>query len=263
MKNLIPTIHGTIDRRMLVNFRVHPDIARKFLPPHFQPKLVKGWAMAGVCLIRLKGIRPNGFPLPCGITSENAAHRIAVEWNENGIRHEGVFIPRRDTSSALQALAGGRIFPGHHHLADFDAVEHDDNFYLNMQSRDGSAVVEIRARRTGKFPDTSIFASLDEASDFFARGSMGYSATDDPDCCDSLELFTERWAVEPLGVQSIRSSFFDDMDRFPRGSIYFDCALLMQNIEHEWHVLPPHRNAMNEHECHEWNDFDVQGLRKS
>jgi hypothetical protein len=239
MKNLAPTIHGTIDRRLLLNFRVRPDVARKLLPPYFQPKLVKGWAMAGICLIRLKNIRPNGFPLPCGITSENAAHRISVEWNENGALREGVFIPRRDTSSGLQALAGGRIFPGLHHRADFHALESENDFELKMQSRDSSAFVEVNARRAAKIPATSIFASLDEASDFFARGSIGYSATRNPKCCDGLELFTEQWRVEPLDAQSIRSSFFDNTDQFPQGSIHFDCALLMQNIEHEWHVLPP------------------------
>jgi hypothetical protein len=99
MKTLVPTMHGIIDRRMLVNFRVQADVIRKLLPLYFQSKLVKGWAMAGVCLIRLKDIRPNGIHLPCGMTSENAAHRIAVEWKENGALREGVFIPRRDTSS--------------------------------------------------------------------------------------------------------------------------------------------------------------------
>lgn len=223
---------------MLVNFRVQQDVIRELLPTHFQPKLVRGWAMAGVCLIRLRDIRPYGFPLPYGITSENAAHRIAVEWSENGQWHEGVFIPRRDTSSALQALVGGRIFPGLHHLADFDAQEKDNNFQLNMHSRDDSAFVQVSARRASNIPATSIFASLDEASDFFARGSIGYSTTDNPNCCDGLELFTERWQVEPLEVQFIRSSFFDDTNRFPPGSIHFDSALLMRNIEHEWHVLP-------------------------
>lgn len=239
MKSLVPTMQGIIDRRMLVNFRVKPDIARALLPPYFQPKLMKGWAMAGVCLIRLKDIRPNNFPLPCGITSENAAHRVAIQWTENGKIREGVFIPRRDTSSALQALVGGRIFPGLHHLADFDAVEHDGAFQLKMRSRDGSAFIEVSAHRAAKLPSTSIFTSIDEASDFFARGSIGYSATRNPNCCDGLELFASCWRVEPLDVQFIRSSFFDDSGRFPPGTIHFDCALLMQNIEHEWHVLPP------------------------
>ena len=232
-------MRGIIDRRMLVNFRVQPDVARKLLPPYFQPKLIKGWAMAGICLIRLKDIRPNSVPLPCGITSENAAHRVAIQWTENGKMREGVFISRRDTSSAFQALVGGRIFPGLNHLSGFDAIERGNKFQLKMHSRDGSASIEVSARRVAKLPTTSIFESLDEASDFFARGSMGYSATRNPNCCDGLELFTSCWSVEPLDVQFIRSSFFDNSDKFPPGTIHFDCALLMQNIEHEWHVLPP------------------------
>ncbi|HEX5221679.1 MAG TPA: DUF2071 domain-containing protein [Verrucomicrobiae bacterium] len=114
----LPTMHGLIDRRMLVNFRVRPETVRPLLPPFFRPRLVKGWALAGICLIRLKNIRPRGLGARFGISSENAAHRIAVEWDEAGKLREGVFIPRRDTSSLLQSLVGGIIFPGVHHLAD-------------------------------------------------------------------------------------------------------------------------------------------------
>src|SRR5437764_15331583 len=108
----IPVIRGTIDRRILVNYRVGPKVLEKILPPPFRPKLVNGVGMAGVCLIRLKSIRPRFLPGFVGISSENAAHRIAVEWEQDGTPHEGVFIRRRDTSSRLNALAGGRLFPG-------------------------------------------------------------------------------------------------------------------------------------------------------
>jgi hypothetical protein len=50
-----------------------------------------------------------------------------------------------------------------------------------------------------------------------------------------LELRTLRWEVEPLEVETIRSSFFNDPGRFPPGSATFDCALLMRGVEHEWH----------------------------
>lgn len=238
MKANIPTIHGTIDRRMLLNFRVHPDVIRNLLPSYFRPKLVNECAMVGVCLIRLKDVRPRGFPATCGLTSENAAHRVAVEWDEKGVTREGVFIPRRDTSSVWQAFVGGRLFPGVHHFSKFSVNETDSDFQLQMRSRDGIASIELRARRASKISTTSVFTSLAEASEFFARGSIGYSATKNPDCCDGLELHTSRWQVEPLEVQSLKSSFFDDPCRFPRGTIQFDCALLMRNIEHEWHVLP-------------------------
>src|SRR5439155_782844 len=61
----IPVIRGVIDRRILVNYRVDPDVLARILPQPFRPKLVNGMGMAGVCLIRLKHIRPRfDFLLP-------------------------------------------------------------------------------------------------------------------------------------------------------------------------------------------------------
>ena len=55
--------------------------------------------MAGICLIRLRHIRPRVLPWWMGISSENAAHRIAVQWESEGQVREGVYVVRRDTSS--------------------------------------------------------------------------------------------------------------------------------------------------------------------
>lgn len=238
MKLTLPTMHGVIDRRMLINFRVRPERIAPLLPEFFRPVLVKGWAMAGICLIRLKDIRPKGFGNIFGVTSENAAHRIAVEWQEGGVRREGVFIPRRDTSSRWQSLVGGRVFPGVHHRADFTVTETAEDYQLTMKSRDDATYVRLQARQAKSLPAGSLFGSLAEASDFFARGSAGYSATDTPNCCDGLELFTTSWQVEPLEVLQVESSFFDNQTLFPTGTVEFDCALLMRNIHHEWRSLP-------------------------
>lgn len=246
MTAFAPTLRGIIDRRILVNFRVRPDVVRSWLPSSFRPQLVKGWAMAGICLIRLKNVRPAGLPAAFGLASENAAHRIAVEWVDDGVRREGVFIPRRDTSSILQAFAGGRFLPGVHHIARFEVAEGHGEYQLRMRSHDGAATVELRARRAQKIPETSLFASLAEVSEFFARSSTGYSPTEKPGGYDGLELRTARWEVAPLEVESIKSSFFDDRNRFPSGTIHFDCALLMENIEHEWHVLPRRERRIHE-----------------
>src|ERR1700739_2924261 len=110
----IPVIQGIIDRRILVNFTVDPDVISKIIPKPFSPKIYNGKAIAGICLIRLKNVRPKGLPPFIGIGSENGAHRIAVEWEEDGKMKEGVYIPRRDSSSLFNNLVGGRIFPGRH-----------------------------------------------------------------------------------------------------------------------------------------------------
>jgi uncharacterized protein YqjF (DUF2071 family) len=238
MKLKIPTMQGVIERRMLVNFRVRPDAARRLLPEYFRPKLINGWAMAGICLIRLRNMRPRGYPAVWGLTSENAAHRIAVEWDEAGATREGVFIPRRDTSSILQAFAGGRVFPGIHHLAEFKVIEEAGAIRLAMRSRDSVTTVQLHARPAAQLTASSVFASFAEASDFFARGSAGYSATRQPNVCDGMKLETTHWEIEPLGVDLVESSCFDDPNRFAAGEAHFDCALWMRDIPHEWHALP-------------------------
>jgi len=231
----IPIIRGIIDRRILVNFRVDFQVLAKLLPPPFRPKLVNGKGMAGVCLIRLKKIRPRFLPSFLGISSENAAHRIAVEWDQDGKTKEGVFIPRRDTSSRLNTLVGGRLFTGEHNHAAFKVEEKDDHYRIALDSDDGKTHLLVDGHVAQDVPAKSIFGSLKEASDFFERGALGYSVTSKPGQFDGLELHSFNWRVEPLAVDKVESSFFEDAARFPPGSVEFDCALLMRGIDHEWH----------------------------
>ncbi|MDB5391082.1 MAG: hypothetical protein JWM11_6728 [Planctomycetaceae bacterium] len=231
----IPVIRGIIDRRILVNYRVDPSILAPLLPAPFRPKVIHGTGMAGICLIRLKQVRPAFLPAWLGMSSENAAHRTAVEWDDNGQVREGVYVRRRDTSSWLNALAGGRIFPGLHNHGKFTVTETSDRFSVALRSDDGVTSMSVRGHRTGQLPAASIFKSLDEASAFFQGGSLGYSATPDPSRFQGLTLRCLNWQVEPLQVEEVQSSFFENEAFFPKGTTEFDCALLMRGIDHEWH----------------------------
>ncbi|GAB3296135.1 YqjF family protein [Hymenobacter tenuis] len=162
----IPTIHGIIDRRILINFTADPKDVATILPAPFRPKVYKGKAIVGICLIRLKNIKPKGLPNWLGVSSENGAHRIAVEWDEAGKTQEGVFIPRRDTSLRLNALVGGRLFPGKHHVATFNVRETGPNYHVGFVSSDQTHI-SIDAAEVEHFNSESIFQTLENASDFF------------------------------------------------------------------------------------------------
>ncbi|MFN2532510.1 MAG: DUF2071 domain-containing protein [Pyrinomonadaceae bacterium] len=233
----LPTFQGTIRRRILANFRVDPQVMQKQLPSRFRPKLHKGFAVAGICMIRLDHIRPKLTPEIVGVSSENAAHRVAVLWEEDGRTREGVFISRRDTNSQLNLLLGGRIFPGEHHYSSFSIREVDASISIKMKSADEAITVEIDGRIADVLPSTSIFSSLAEASSFFESGAVGYSVTSDQARLDGLRLKTKEWRVEPLDVRSYYSSYFSDEATFPKDSIEFDNALIMRNVAHEWHSV--------------------------
>lgn len=234
----MPQIAGIIDRRILINCRVRPEVIEHVLPAPFRPQRVREWAMAGICLIRLRGVRPAGLPAWCGIGSENAAHRIAVEWDENGVTRNGVFIPRRDTNSPLNHLLGGRVFPGVHHRARFDVWESENRFRVGFASADGTDRVKFAGRVTNEWQAESVFGSLAEASAFFEQGCCGWSPTLAGDGFEGMGLTCHEWRMEPLVAERVESSFFQNRRIFPAGSVEFDSALLMRGITHEWRVLP-------------------------
>jgi hypothetical protein len=226
---------ATIERRLLVNYRLDAGVAARLLPEPFRPMTVGGFAVAGICLIRLSGLRPAAAPRGLGFTSENAAHRIAVEWDgEQGVV-QGVYIPRRATSSRLTTLAGGRVFPGVHHRARFRVEEAGDRYQIALVDLDGGAHVRVAAALAADLPRDSVFGSLATASKFFERGSLGWSATRRPGVYDGVELRTLGWRIEPARIEAVASSFFDDPRRFPPGTAVLDSALLMRDLASEWY----------------------------
>ncbi|MBX3257932.1 MAG: DUF2071 domain-containing protein [Chitinophagaceae bacterium] len=230
----LPTIHGYIDRRILINFTADPGVVRKVIPEPFRPKVYKDKAVVGICLIRLKNIKLKGLPDFVGVSSENGAHRIAVEWDEDGNTKEGVYIPRRDTSLRLNTILGGRIFPGKHYLAKFNVKEGGGNYHIDFTSSDSTSI-SIDAKETNHFDQNSIFRTLENVSDFFERGAVGYSPNKDK--YEGLKLQAYTWQVRPLEVTDVHSSFYEDEKIFPKGSVQFDNALLMTRVEHEWKSL--------------------------
>ncbi len=230
----LPVVKGLIERRVLVNFRVRADVLQRLVPAPFRVLTVGGWGMAGVCLIRLAHERPRFLPSFLGFGSENAAHRIAVEWDAASGPVKGVYVHRRDTSSALNAFVGGRYFPGKHHRATFTVTETERDYAIALRSTDGATHIAVRGRVASALPPTSVFADVAVASAFFEQGAIGCSATDDPHCFDCLELRSFGWHVEPLAVERVESSWFEDTVRFPAGSVEFDSALLMRDVAHEW-----------------------------
>ncbi|MFS4096836.1 DUF2071 domain-containing protein [Streptomyces sp. AF1A] len=233
-----PRLSSVVERRLLVNYRVSPDAAARLLPKPLRPQVVRGYAVAGICLLRLGQVRPVWTPKAFGLRSENAAHRIAVEWDGPDGVETGVYIPRRDTDSRLNVWAGGRLFPGEHGRADFEVHETPRQVRVAVAAWSGDTRVDVTVDLAEELRGSELFADLAEASRFFRDGAKGFSATRSGCHLDGMELRTGAWHVEAGRVRSAASSFFDDPDRFPPGSATLDCALVMRNVPAGWRPLP-------------------------
>ena len=226
----LPIITGLIKRRFLINYRIDLLVLQNILPKPFSPKLINGYGLGGICLIQLEAIRPKFFNLNLGINSENAAHRFAVKWGDK----EGVYIPRRDTDSLINHMAGGRLFPGIHYRSRFE-VKNDNGLYeFKMKSIDKKVDIKFKGSVSQEFEKESIFTDLPQSSKFFQDGSIGYSETRTKNQYDGIELKTRGWKVKPFTVSDLYSSFFQNEELFPKGSIQFDHALFMENVDHDW-----------------------------
>ncbi len=232
-------LRGTIERRFLINYRADPDVVRPHLPGGFEPHIVDrssvgAHTVVGICLIELR-IRPSGFPASMGLRSFNGAHRYAVIAPDG---RPSVYIPRRDTDSAVAAVVGGCLFPGRHSRARISTAEEGVRTSVKLESADGAVHVAVSGRPAGGLPATSLFAGVTEASAFFEEADTGYSDTRRADRLDAVTLRTTNWSVSPFWVDEVASSFFDDPDRFPPGSIVPDHGLVMHDIEHSWQPRP-------------------------
>ena len=229
-----PDMVGVIERRILLNYRLDPEFAAHVLPAGFRPQLVGEAAVGGVCLIRLGQLRPAGLPAAVGITTENAAHRLAAERTEPGRTSRCVYIPRRDTSSRLTVAFGGRLFPGFHYGARFRVTEEGGSFAVSFQGSDGTGA-GVTARLATDLPAGSMFDSLQQASTFFRDAPVGYSPGRG-DQQQAIELCCASWRVEPLEVLDAHSNFFEDTRIFPKGTASVDSAFLMRDLPARWRV---------------------------
>lgn len=223
-------VTGTIDHRILLNFRIDPEVMKKNLPEEFTPKLVDGYAIGGICQVSLSEMRAKGMPSVIGTNSHNAAHRIAV----NSSQGEGVYVTRRDTNSWLNTMTGGRLFPGVYSKADFDVSSSGDHYSVRIGNSEKKLIMSISADVVAELPEGSVFSSTEEVSDFFKTGNLGWSSREKSHQFDAIELQTTEWNMEPLEVKESYSAYFSDTSKFPKGSVEFDSAMIMRNLKHSW-----------------------------
>jgi hypothetical protein len=230
-----PTLRGVIDRRILVNFAIDPAALADVLPEPFRPRTVPGpdgeRAIGGICCIRLVRMRPRGLPAFVGVSSENAAHRIGVEWDADGAVRSGVYVPRRDTDSRLNSLVGSHSFGRHAH-ADFDVEEGDGRYRLRLENDADDVSLHVDTCVADALPAGSVFPDVGAASDYHECGAVGYCPSPDGERLAGVELATDDWAVTPLAVDDVHASFFER--NLPADAFAFDNALRMTDVGHEW-----------------------------
>lgn len=222
-------LDSTIEHRLLVNFAADPEVAASLVPAPFEPELVAGAAILGLCAVRLRSPRPAGLPgVP--LRADGAAHRIAVVHRETGER--AVWVPLRHTSSRIAALTGGRLVAGVQHPGGFTVRTRLDRLSVAVHAPDLDAAVALEP--TGALSSRR-FADLDAISAFFREAPVAYSRNRAGDAAEGLRLTTTGWSIGPAVLREFHSSF---LDALPAGSLELDSVLLMRGVPARWSATP-------------------------
>lgn len=175
------------------------------LPAEFEPLIVNGYAICGLCIIRVK---------VGGVWRFDAiAHRVATS--------SGVYIIRRDTCNKILALAGGRLFPGVHRHGALKVDWREDEVGVRA-SLAGQVEVSVRAHRADEMKPTPLFEEFSELAQFFRAGSRGWSLARDPRQLEQAGFEFPNWRMTPAALETARSSFWEALDAEP------DHAALME-----------------------------------
>ena len=111
-------------------------------------------------------------------------------------------------------------------------------FTVAMQSLDSTTSVSVRSSVGGAF-QSELFRGLGAASSVFECAPLGISPRYDGSL-EAVQMVTKRWEIDSVQLDDVTSSYFDDESRFPAGTISFDSALLMRDVEVEWRRHPLH-----------------------
>lgn len=252
---MISVVRARMRRRLLLSYRVDPDVAAQLLPAPFRPQLVRGSAVGGLCLIRLEGLRPGWVTPEVGASSEAVAHRFAVEWDEAGVTKQGVYVAQRHSSSRIASLAGGRLFPGIQQRARITAEDSGSRSRVRVMAGSAAAeadIEDIEGSTDAAAWSSGLFDTAQQASDFYRAGEVGWSPRRDGGV-EAVSLAAERWIARPGRVHAVSSAFFTAL---PAGSASFDSALVMRDLAVAWrHERAMERALVHSAESHRSHRF--------
>mgnify|MGYP000134884593 CR=1 FL=1 len=224
-----PAIRGTIERRILVNYRVDIGTLGAVLPEPFRGREVgeSGKGIGSLCFMRIEDARLRFTPRSTGISVETLTHRISAERDSNGGTENCVYVPRRDVSSRFCATVGKSALPTDLGCADFRVWEKDGVCRVRVDCGEEYAGVEIHETGSDEITEGSVFDSVESASEFFCEAGMRYSPSGER--YDGIEFCPREFEMKPVEVKELQSSYFGKAE-----SAELDSAFKMEGIEHEW-----------------------------
>jgi hypothetical protein len=221
---------GAVDRRVLILYRVAPKVVSELLPSGVCAMEVQGRAVAGIAFARHRMAKSRLLPARL-VSAHTASHFFLVTGSRRDVHGDAAFVTRYDCSSRLHLWIGGRL-PYHH--ARFRVVEGCESLELVGDSDDRAMHLSLQAQVVRSMPAGSMFRTPAQATECLRECAGGLGLA--PGGAASVEApgTRRRLRFQPLKVERLESSIFEDLMRGAPGLVEFDSAYWVREDEFAW-----------------------------
>ncbi|MDP5170606.1 MAG: DUF2071 domain-containing protein [Bacteroidia bacterium] len=225
---------GILEDMVLLNFRTDAEVLRRLLPQPFEPRLVDGFGLVGILLFRMRDLECEttmGLPSP---PSEHVLYRIAVSWQQGARTHHGMYILRHEVNAKLPIQQRRRgLFPVAGRPVRWIRRPWAGSFEWTIKTKNRLRL-KVGGKFSKKFPGESVFESLDNASDFFARERSVVAPRYQKSIFTSTHFLPLHWSIKPLHIHTLQTDFSQLENLFPKGMIFFDSGLIWPQMPCRW-----------------------------
>lgn len=217
---------GTLDRRILILYRMTPGAPQSLLPNSLRPAEVQNWSLAGIAFVRRNIARARLLHASLAAW-QTAVHFVLVHDRTDDAQRLAAWVTRRDCSARWPSWPGAR---GARHHARFQVTERGNGIDLLGDSDDRAMHVALKADLVPVHPEGSLFRSTDQARQCLWEPLTALGLTGESPGPGG----TAQVRFQPLKARLVEASVFEGLAREAGTRVEFDSAYWLRDDELSW-----------------------------
>lgn len=224
-------IQAHFDYSVVLSYAISGKNVEHLLPPFLTLDLWKDeFAFFTVALVKVKGLRPKGFPSFMGRDFHLVGHRLFVQYvNEKGKRLRGLYILKSQTDKESMVKVGNMLT--HYRYEKINLQSIDSGAEIRICKDENELIRVGRGDENTSLPKDSVFSNWKEARRFAGPLPFTFSALPEENKVLLVQGVRSHWEPTPLEVKELTL----DLSAYPfLKDARLSNAFIVENVPYHW-----------------------------